>query len=113
MYLFFKKEELSLFLKVKGTPYNKHYNKNSFYKQRYNLRTDCNLPPVQTPLIICNNKIYYSLNELITKEKNLSFIYYKEIRECLNQNKQFSIDNYTIFSYTCARYKLDELRETL
>lgn len=110
---FFKKEELSEFLNVEGTPYNKHYNKDTFYKKRYNLRTDNNLPPLFSSLVLCNGKVYYSLNELITSEQNLSFTYYAEIRKCLNSNTIFKIDKYKIQNVSHAGYKLDELRGTL
>jgi len=113
LYLFFKKEELSKFLNVNGTPYNKHYNTNFFYKGRYNIRYDNNLPPKLTSYIIHNNNYYPNLSKLLKTEKNLSSVNYKKIRTCLNNNTIFKIENHTITNLQRAWYKLDELRETL
>lgn len=111
--LFFKKEELSLFLKVKGTPYNKCYNKDFFYKNRYNIRLDNLIPPLQSSLVSCNGKFYTNISKILLEYKTGGLLNYSEIRKHLRQNIVYIRGDFEIKNVYRARYKLDELRETL
>lgn len=111
--LFLKKEDLSIFFKVRGTPYNKLYNSNVFYKLRYNIRTDNNYPPLYSNLISYNDNIYTNLSTLIKENRNIKFTAYADIRACLSKNLVYINNNIEIKNVSRAWYKFGELLETL
>lgn len=109
MFLSFKMSDIKVM--VRNLKFNggvKYINANTFYLNRYNIRKDNNFPPIITGNIICNGKKYKNLSTLM-KENNISFINYPKIREHLNNNVNFVINNYTIKAENCAWYKFGEL----
>lgn len=118
--LFFKKEDLCEHInnlkitsnKINSCNFNKIYNTNKFYLNRFSIRMDNKKPYHTNNIILCNDKEYNRIDFMI-KQENIVTTMYGNIKTALDNNECIFYNNLKITKKTCAWLKLGELLEYL